>query len=89
MSIKLRIKVVPGARTESLDWHGDLLRVKVTVAPEKGRANDTVAALLARRLNLPASAVRVVAGFTNPLKTIEIDHCDAVTLERFLAALRA
>jgi uncharacterized protein YggU (UPF0235/DUF167 family) len=89
MSIKLRIKVIPGARTESLDLYGDLVRVKVTVAPEKGRANDAVAAVLAKRLNLPASAVRVVAGFTHPLKTLEIDQCDAATMERFLASLRA
>jgi uncharacterized protein YggU (UPF0235/DUF167 family) len=88
MSIKLRVKVIPGARTESLDLYGEMLRVKVTVAPEKGRANDAVAALLAKHLNLPTSAVRVVAGFTNPLKTIEIDQCDAAAVESFVASLR-
>ncbi|MDR0781811.1 MAG: DUF167 domain-containing protein [Pseudomonadales bacterium] len=88
MSLKLRIKVIPGARTEALDLHGDMLRVKVTTAPEKGRANEAVAALLAQRLNLPASAVRVVAGFTNPLKTIEIDPSAVAAVAHLLASLR-
>jgi hypothetical protein len=80
--------VIPGARTEALDLYGDLLRVKVTVAPEKGRANEAVAALLARHLKLPVSAVQVVAGFTNPLKTIELTQCDAATVEHLFASLR-
>lgn len=88
MSVKLKIKVIPGARTESIDLYGDLLRIKVTAAPEKGRANEAVAALLAKRLNLPASAVRVVAGFTNPLKTVEINQCEPAQLTALLESLR-
>lgn len=89
MSIKLRIKVIPGARSEHLELYGDLLKVKVTAAPEKGRANGAVEALLAERLHLPLSAVRVVAGFTNPLKTIEVDDSGAAAVTRLLDSLRA
>ncbi|MDR2213046.1 MAG: DUF167 domain-containing protein [Pseudomonadales bacterium] len=87
MGVKLRIKVIPGARAEALERYGDLLRVKVRAAPEKGRANEAVLALLAKALSLPPSALRVVAGFTSPLKTIEIDHYDAAALGRFLEGL--
>lgn len=70
--MQLRIKVVPGARNESVEWLGDLLKVKVRAAPEKGRANAAVEALLAKRLALPPSSVKIVAGFGSPLKTVEI-----------------
>lgn len=70
--MQLRIKVVPGAREESVEWLGDVLKVKVRVAPEKGRANVAVEELLAQRLAVPRSSVRIVAGFASPLKTVEI-----------------
>ncbi len=70
--MQLRIKVVPGARNEGIEWLGDLLKVKVRAAPEKGRANTAVEELLAQKLALPASSVRIVSGFGSPLKTVEI-----------------
>ena len=70
--MQLRIKVVPGARNEGIEWLGDLLKVKVRAPPEKGGANAAVEALLARRLAVPQTSVRIVAGFGSPLKTLEI-----------------
>ncbi len=70
--MQLRIKVVPGARIEGLEWLGDLLKVKVRAPPDKGRANAAVEELLAERLALPAASVRIIAGFGSPLKTVEI-----------------
>jgi uncharacterized protein YggU (UPF0235/DUF167 family) len=83
--VQLRIKVVPGARNEGIEWLGDLLKVKVRVAPEKGRANTAVEELLAERLALPQSTVKIVAGFTSPLKTVEISSvADLSTLRQKL-----
>jgi uncharacterized protein (TIGR00251 family) len=70
--MQLRIKVVPGARNESVEWLGDLLKVRVRAPPEKGRANAAVEELLAQRLAVPGSSVRIVSGFGSPLKTLEI-----------------
>ena len=70
--MQLRIKVVPGARSEGVEWMGDVLKVKVRAAPEKGRANVAVEELLARLLAIPQSSVRIAAGFGSPLKTLEI-----------------
>lgn len=83
--MQLRIKVVPGARTESIEWLGDLLKVKVRAAPEKGRANAAVEELLAKRLALPLSSVKIVAGFGSSLKTLEIISLnDLSTLRQIL-----
>jgi uncharacterized protein YggU (UPF0235/DUF167 family) len=71
--VRLRVKVVPGAAREGLaGLHGDALKVRVAAAPERGRANRAVEALVARSLGLAPSAVRVVAGATAPLKMLEI-----------------
>ena len=85
--MQMRIKVVPGARNEGIEWLGDMLKVKVRAAPEKSRANTAVEALLAQRLALPQSSVRIVAGFGSPLKTVEIDSLpDLSTLRHRLQA---
>ncbi len=47
--ITLKVKVVPGAsRTQLSGWLGDMLKVRVSAPPEKGKANAAVEALLAR-----------------------------------------
>lgn len=83
MSLKLRLKVVPGASREGVDgWLGEALKVRVRAAPEKGRANAAVEKLLAEALGLPPAAVRVVSGFTAPVKTVEIEGLTREEVER-------
>lgn len=71
-TLRLQLKVIPGATRPGIDWFGDKLKVKVNAPPEKGRANAAVCALLATALDLPLSAVRIVAGEHQPLKTVEL-----------------
>ena len=47
--------------------------MRVRAVPEDGKANAAVEKLLAKRLGLPKSAVRVVTGGKNRLKGLEID----------------
>lgn len=71
--VRLRIKVVPGSsRTCIAGWLGDALRVRVTAAPEHGRANAAVEALLREKLALPSGQVKVAAGHGSPRKIVEI-----------------
>ena len=81
--VRLQLKVVPGASREGIEWLGELLKVKVRAAPEKGRANAAVEKLLAATLQLPVSSVKIVAGFGNPLKTVAIttSNPEAVLLQ--------
>ena len=48
----------------------------MTAAPERGKANAAVIELLAKELGVARSAVRITAGETSPLKTVEIDAGD-------------
>lgn len=83
--MKLPLKVAPGAsRDEIAGWLGDTLKVRVTAAPEKGRANAAVTALLAERLSLPKRSVRLVAGGGGTRKLVEIDGLDLAEVRRRL-----
>lgn len=74
----VRVKVQPKARRDAVlgiapAADGPRLRLAVTAAPEDGRANRAVAALLARALGVAPSAVAVVAGKTSREKTLAVE----------------
>jgi uncharacterized protein len=50
----------------------ETLRIKVTVAPEKGQANKAVLQVLAKALKIPVSQCAVVRGETARQKQIEL-----------------
>jgi uncharacterized protein YggU (UPF0235/DUF167 family) len=82
---RLPVKVVPGASRDGIaGWLGDALKVRVTAAAERGRANAAVEALVARALGVPAASVRVVGGATSARKTLEIDGLTEAEVRRRL-----
>lgn len=86
MTTRLDLKVSPkAARNAVTGWMGEVLKVSVTAAPEKGKANQAVEALLAEALGLAKSAVTVVAGQTSKQKRVEIAGLDADEVRRRLA----
>ena len=81
--MKLPLKVVPGASRDSVEWldaDHSILKVRVTAAPEKGKANKAVIKLLAKQLGLPASAIAIVSGSTSQQKLVEMDGITEETL---------
>jgi uncharacterized protein len=82
---RLRLRVSPGAaRTELAGRHGDGWKVRVTAAPERGRANDAVVGLLADRLHVPRASVSVVSGHASRDKLVELRGLDADEVARLL-----
>lgn len=72
----IRLKAVPGASRDSIAGVlGDRLKVRTSAAPEGGKANKAICALLARALDLKKSDVTIVSGRTNPEKTVAITGC--------------
>jgi uncharacterized protein YggU (UPF0235/DUF167 family) len=60
---RLRLRVVPGSgRTEVVGRYGDAWKVRVAAAPERGKANDAVVALVAEALGVPGGSVELLAG---------------------------
>ena len=84
--VRLALKVVPGSSKNAIaGWLGDTLKVRVSAAPERGKANDAVEALIADALRLPADRVRIVAGATNARKIIEVTGLDESEVRRRLS----
>lgn len=81
MSGKLTVKVIPGSSRNALaGWYGDDMKIRVTAAPEKGKANDAVLKLLATILKLPLSALAVTSGLTSAHKTISVHGLTQIEL---------
>lgn len=76
--IRLRLKVAPKARRTAIgDIMADadgapVLKVTVTAAPEDGKANAAVIALLAKEWGVAKTAISVVSGATDRRKLVEI-----------------
>ncbi len=84
----LILKVSPKASRNAITgFMGEVLKVSVTAAPEKGKANRAVEELLAEALGLPLSAVSVVAGHTAKTKRVEITGLAEATLRRQLCTI--
>ncbi|MAG93898.1 MAG: hypothetical protein CMJ48_09135 [Planctomycetaceae bacterium] len=70
----LPVRAQPKARKNGVTGtHDGRLRVAVTQAPEKGKANAAIVKLLAKQLKLKASQVSLVAGETSPRKKFLIE----------------
>jgi uncharacterized protein YggU (UPF0235/DUF167 family) len=80
----LPVRVHPGARRAALrGWRDDgALKVDVAAAPEGGRANEAVAALVAEALALPARAVTVVRGRSSRAKVLDVSGLEADEVRR-------
>src|SRR5271168_2328201 len=80
---RITLKIRAGAkRTAFAGKLGDVWKLHVAAPPVDGKANDALTKFLARLTGRPVDAVRIVNGFTAPMKTVEIDGIDAQRLER-------
>lgn len=70
---RLRLRVKPGARRNAINGlHAGALKLSVTAAPERGRANRAVVALVAEAVGLPPSTLALLAGESSSDKVILI-----------------
>lgn len=61
--VLIKVRAAPGASRESVvGVHGDALKVAVRAPPEKGKANQAIVRVLAKRLGVRASQVRIHSG---------------------------
>ena len=89
--MELDIRVHPRASRNAIEVDGERpdvkpgvkIMVRVTAAPESGKANEAVVALLAKRLRVPKRSVRILRGHKSRNKRIQIEGISAeVATER-------
>jgi uncharacterized protein (TIGR00251 family) len=71
--VVLRVKAVPGASRDSIaGMLGDRLKVRISAAPEGGKANKAITRLLAKSLGIKPAQIELISGHTNPEKRFEL-----------------
>ena len=70
---RLRLKVAAGAsRRKIAGAHAGALKLSVTTAPERGKANRDVLALVAETFGLAPVEVELLRGETSPEKVVRL-----------------
>ena len=74
--LTLNLKVIPkSSRNEIIGLMEDgTLKIKVTAAPEKGKANAAVCEFLAQQFGISQRSVALLRGETSQLKTVLISR---------------
>ena len=84
-AVILKVRVQPKAsRATVLGEHNGALKIAVTAAPDKGKANKAVVELLAKGLRLPKSHIELVAGTTSRDKTFAVRGTSRDAIEALL-----
>lgn len=82
------VKAHAGARRDAVGGiHDGMVKVEVTTAPEKGKANKAIARLLAKGLRVPAGDMALLSGETNSRKRFGVRGLGTAELLSRLEAL--
>lgn len=79
--VSFAVRVQPRASRDEIagEWQG-ALKIRVTAPPVDDRANEALRRLLAARLKVPLSAVRIAAGERSRTKRVEIQGVTAAQI---------
>jgi uncharacterized protein len=76
--VTFTVRVAPRASRNAIAGeHAGALKIRLTAPPVEGRANDALRRLLAERLNVPVSAVKIVAGESSRTKRVSVTGVSA------------
>ena len=93
--IRLIVRLTPSGGADALEGLGadssgqHFLKARVRAAPEDGKANAALEALVSKALGAPKSAVRVARGAKSRLKTIDVSGDPQDLLSRAHALLKS
>jgi len=80
-----RVRVVPRSRRDEVTGlHGDALRVRLAASPVRGKANQALRELLAKRLGVAPSAVEILGGYSSRNKRVRVTGVSAVAIQDLL-----
>jgi uncharacterized protein (TIGR00251 family) len=86
-TVSFDVRVTPRASRNAIEGeHAGALKIRLTAPPVDDRANESLRRLLAERLKVPLSAVRIVAGEKSRTKRVAIS---GITRDQVLALLQS
>jgi uncharacterized protein YggU (UPF0235/DUF167 family) len=71
--MQIAVHVIARSSRNAVIREGETLKVWLTAAPVDGAANEALIKLLAARLHLPRSALRIVRGASGRQKVVAIE----------------
>ncbi len=72
-SVVFKVKVVPGSsRTAVCGLLDEMVKIKVSAAPEKGKANKCLLDFLAKQLGVKKNAVSIISGRKSAVKGVQV-----------------
>ncbi len=83
--MELNIRVQPKAKRNSIEVSDGRVVVRVTAAPEGGKANDAVVALLAKQLGVAKGRIQIARGHRVRDKQVRIED---ITTEEVFSRLK-
>ena len=76
--VRLRLRIQPRAsREEVAGVSGDTIRIRLTAPPVDGAANEALVRFLSDRLQVPRSAIELVAGKAGRTKLVAVSGISA------------
>jgi uncharacterized protein (TIGR00251 family) len=83
--VVVSVKVQPNASKDRIVGKlGDQLKIAVTVAPEKGKANKVVIKVLSRLIGVKSSDIEILSGETSRDKKVFIRNITAENLYKLI-----
>ncbi len=77
------VKAIPGAKKPGVcGEHNGMLKIKLKSPPDKGRANEELAELIASLAGIRESAVKIVKGEHSREKTVALAGCSAGIIDK-------
>jgi uncharacterized protein (TIGR00251 family) len=71
--IVFNVKVVPGSsKTLIAGLYNGMIKVRLSAAPEKGKANQALVELLAEKFNIPKNSIAILSGLTSKIKQVAV-----------------
>jgi len=87
--LTLEVRVQPKAASDRIaGLHGEALKVAVTAAADRGKANRALIALLAEKLGLKKQNISIISGRSSRSKILKISGCDQKELQKLIAGNR-
>lgn len=84
----LHVKVVPGSsRDRVAGRYADGIKVQVSAPPERGKANEAVARVLAEFFNVRPAQVELISAPSNPRKQFRINGISPLAISQRIADL--
>ena len=83
--VVVSVKVQPNASKDRVvGKHGDQIKIAVTVAPEKGKANKAVIKVLSKLLGVKSSDIQIISGETSRDKKVFIRDINEENISRVI-----